>query len=571
MTQKDRTAVPSLEITVRRGILSSSARPNTWRSSLLLCLACWACLALAQNPPEETSELQTITGTVINKLTREPIARALVFSPDSRMAKFTGNDGRFQFQVPRDQNAQRTPQFGRTFGAPSFSARKPGFLQDPDANQTPAAPDLLILLIPEGAIHGRVLSNSGELAVGMNVQLFKREVQDGLRRWVPSQTTSTNSSGEYRFAELTPGEYKVMTQELLDSDPENLAPGSQLYGFPPASFPGVPDFASGTTITLTAGQRLQADIPLSRQPYYRVSLPVLNAESTPGLSVNVLAQAHPGPGYSLGYNPGSHRIEGLLPNGTFSIDVQSYAPAPASGNATFTISGREVTSPTVVLTPGGVIPINVHEEFTSEWESHATWSIGQRTFEVHGPRTYLHMWLEPIDDFSRFGRPSLRPPVSRPDEPLVIENVLPGVYRVRFNVSRGYVQSISSNGVDLLHQPLVVVSGSRAQIDITMRDDTAQIFGTISGLSNQVPAYVYCVPLPDSNGMFQQITVMPDGSFQSVPMAPGTYRVLAFAHLKANLLYRDPVAMRPYDTQGQVVNLVPGQNERLQLQLIGED
>jgi len=564
-------------------------RGNTLRSSLFLCFASWACLTLAQNPTEENSEFETITGTVLNKLTREPVSRALVFSPDNRMAKFTDNDGRFQFEVPKDQDPQITIRGARMFGATTFSARKPGFLPDPEVPQTLAAPDLVILLIPEGVIQGRVLSNSAELAVGMNVQLFKREVQDGFGRWDPSQMTRTNSSGEYRFAELTPGEYKVMTQELLDTDPESLAPGSQLYGFPPACFPGVLDFASGTTITLTAGQKLQADIPLSRQPYYRVSLPVLNAESLPGLNVSVLAQAHPGPGYSLGYNPGTHKVEGLLPNGTFSIQLQGFTPAPTSGNATFTIAGREASSPSIVLTAGGVIPINVHEEFTSAWEGQSTWTIGKRTFEVHGPRQYLHVWLEPIDDFSRLGRPALRPPVSRPDEPLVVENVLPGAYWVRFNVFRGYVQSITSNELDLLHQPLVVLSGSSAQIDITMRDDTAEISGTIvglktsqdsltspavisaQGLANQTPAYVYCVPLPDSNGTFQQITVMPNGVFQSTPMAPGAYRVLAFAHPKLNLPYRDAVAMRAYDTQGQVVNLVPGQTERLQLQMIGED
>jgi len=357
MSEKDRaTTPPSPEIAACRRILSNSGRRrNVLRSGLLFCFVSWACLCLAQNASEETSKLETISGTVVNKLTREPISRALVFSSDNRLATFTGDDGRFQFEVPKRQTADEVFQFAREMAASTLAARKPGFLEDPDGPQDPAAADLIIRLIPESAIHGRVLTNSAELAIGMNVQLFKREVHDGILRWAPSQMRRTNSNGEYRFAELAPGEYKIMTQELMDTDPETLAPGSQLYGFPPACFPGVPDFASGTTITLTAGQKLQTDIPLSRQPYYRVSLPVLNAESLPALNVSVLAQAHPGPGYSLGYNPGSHKVEGLLPNGTFSIQVQSWTPAPASGNATFTISSHEVSSPTVVLTAGGMV------------------------------------------------------------------------------------------------------------------------------------------------------------------------------------------------------------------------
>jgi hypothetical protein len=74
---------------------------------LLFCFVSWACLCLAQNASEETSKLETISGTVVNKLTREPISRALVFSSDNRLATFTGDDGRFQFEVPKRQRPMK--------------------------------------------------------------------------------------------------------------------------------------------------------------------------------------------------------------------------------------------------------------------------------------------------------------------------------------------------------------------------------------------------------------------------------------------------------------------------------
>jgi hypothetical protein len=557
------------------------------RCGLLLCIISVANMAaLSQSPSEDSPNIQNVAGIVINKLTREPISRALVFSPDNRMAALTGDDGGFQFKVRRDQSSQEGFNVGSDTGRmTTFLARKPGFLQDPDGTQTLVPPGLVIALIPEGIIHGRVVTKSNEPAVGMNVQLFQRVVQEGLWRWSPSQTTHTNSSGEYRFAELTPGEYKVMTQELLDTDLESLAPGSQVYGFPPSYFPGVPDFASGTTITLSPGQKLQADIPLARQPYYWVRLPVLNSENIPGLNIRVLAQTHPGPGYSLGYNPSTHRIEGLLPNGTFRIQAHAFAPSSVNGEATFTISGHELDSPSLVLAADGVIPIRVQEEFSSEWNNESIWRIRNHTFKLSGPRVYLHMSLEPVEDFSQLGRPSLRPILSRPDESLLIDKVPPGIYWVRFNTDRGYIQSMNSSGVDLLRHPLTVASSSPPQIDITMRDDTAQISGIVSDLKasgdslprprsivpSQSPARVYCVPVPDSNGTFREIAVMPDGNFASVPIPPGAYRLLAFAHPKPDLPYRDPVAMRVYENQGQVVNLVPGQSEHFQLQLIPGD
>lgn len=554
------------------------------RRALLLCCVSAGCLQAFPQAPT-TGDLQTITGTVVNQLTREPIARALVFSTDNRLAALTDDEGHFSFSVPRQEQSGQPDHivfFGPPnliqFGTTALSARKPGFLQDPEGSRTPAT-SLVISLMPEAIIHGRVLSGTAEPAANMTVQLFKRGVQEGSLHWIPSTSTQTNSTGEYRFADLPPGEYRVMTQELLDTDPETSPPGSQVYGFPPACFPGVPDFASGTTITLNMGQRFHADIRLARQAYYPVAIPVLNADS-PGLNVTVSAQAHPGPGYSLGYNAGTHRIEGLLPNGTYEVQAFGFGPEPASGQVTFTISGREVNSPSMVVAPSGVIPIEVHEEFTQEWNGQSTWSNGKHTFELHGPRIYLQMWLEPVDDFSQLGRPFLRPPVSRPDEPLVLENVLPGAYWVRFHTSRGYVQSITSNATDLLHHPLVVTSGSPASIEVDMRDDTAQVSGAVSGVKTAVAstnqplygttAHVYFIPLPDSAGAFQDSFAMPDGSFVST-LPPGTYRVLAFARARSNLPYRDATAMRAYEDQGQVVTLVPGQTERLQLQLSSGD
>jgi hypothetical protein len=64
------------------------------------------------------------------------------------------------------------------------------------------------------------------------------------------------------------------------------------------------------------------------------------------------------------------------------------------------------------------------------------------------------------------------------------------------------------------------------------------------------------------------VWVAPDGKFTSAAMAPGAYRVLAFPDQQPNLPYRDPEAMKAYDTKGQVVHLSAGQKASVQLQMI---
>ena len=44
-----------------------------------------------------------------------------------------------------------------------------------------------------------------------------------------------------------------------------------------------------------------------------------------------------------------------------------------------------------------------------------------------------------------------------------------------------------------------------------------------------------------------------DGKFDYRPVAPGTYRVLAFKNPQPNLPYRDAEAMKAFDAKGQVV------------------
>jgi hypothetical protein len=182
--------------------------------------------------------------------------------------------------------------------------------------------------------------------------------------------------------------------------------------------------------------------------------------------------------------------------------------------------------------------------------------------------------VEPVDDFGQQGRATIRPPTGPADDSLILENLSPGRYRLRLSSSRGYVAAATTGGVDLLHQPLVVVPGSSTPVEITMRDDGAELEGTLAGVLPSAntaypstPAFVYCIPLPDSPGQFQQLWASPDGKFNSPMIAPGTYRVLAFNRQQPNLPYRDADGMRSYETKGQIIHVVAGQKQNLQLQV----
>jgi hypothetical protein len=462
-------------------------------------------------------------------------------------------------------------------------ARKPGFLDDPNARAhvaTSSGDDLTIALMPEAIIKGRITLASGDAALGITVQLFSREAREGLPGWTPSSTVRANSAGEFRLAELQPGSYKLVTQEYMDSDPITNIPGSQQYGFPPVYYPGVPDFTDASTIELTAGREFQADISLARQPYYPIKIPVAGAEMGGRLIVSVQGQR--GPGYSLGHNAAQHTVVGLLPNGTYVVEASTLGANSVSGSVRIRVTGAPVEGPAMALVPKSAVRLNVREEFSdTNWNGSANLNDGKRTFSLHGPRSYLQATVESADDFAQPQGGSIRPPTGPNDDSLVIEDLSPGRYWLRLHTARGYIASATQGSTDLLRQPLTIGSGSAAPIEVTVRDDVAELDVTITTLAQRsapgdgsaevAPVWVYLVPLPAGPGEFTELSTSSGSEFTSLRMAPGDYRVLAFSAAQPRLPYRDVEAIKAYDSKGPVVHLAAGQKTTVQVETISSD
>ena len=114
------------------------------RSVLLWLVAVFVSVSiLPYSQPAQTQDTQSsnaspssLRGTVINSVTREPVARALVSSPDNRFATLTDDQGRFEFQLPRIESNPNNPTDGRAFYNSQLMARKPGFLEAGSAGAT---------------------------------------------------------------------------------------------------------------------------------------------------------------------------------------------------------------------------------------------------------------------------------------------------------------------------------------------------------------------------------------------------------------------------------------------------
>jgi len=539
-------------------------------------------------PAEDAS---SIHGTVLNRLTHEPISRALVYSTDQQYATLTDDRGHFEFKFPpqEPEPQQYTVRSFRRYppnNRPAeFQARKPGFLQiennPSNGRASTNQSEITIYLTPESLIVGHVSLPGSEGDMRTFLELYRREIREGQEHWVSADTFRTWADGEFRFSNLAAGTYKLLTHEQLDQDSFTVVPGRQRFGYPPVFYPGASDFSAASPIQLASGTTFQANFSPTRREYYPIKIPVVNAVAGQSMNIIVYPLAHPGPGYSLGFNPAEQLIQGTLPDGNYTLQANAQGQPGLTGILNFSVHGAPVEGPAVNLIPNAFLTVNVREEYSSGQSVFVEDSEepAQGTFSKLR-RINLQVLLMPLEDFGSAQGGVSQPMEGVREHALVIPNVSPGRYRVRVEPGVGFAASVLSGGTDLLRQPLVVgMGGSSSPIEVTLRDDGAEVTGTVEDPAKtdrrlgqtfdfSAQYHVYFVPVGGSAGQFRQTIGGPDGSFTQQQLPPGDYRVLAFDRAQEDLAYASEEALRKFESKAQVIHVAAGQKERLRLKVI---
>jgi len=570
-------------------------RARSWlRTIVPAVLAFWVLFSgfteaqLTERTAAQRDSSSSIHGRVLNRITHEPVGRALVFSPDQRYATLTDDRGGFEFkfpgQVPESKEEQTGTPDAAVFRArqlrmmqnarpATFYARKPGYLQNAsnqfDGRASANQSEIVIYLDPEALVIGHVNLPGAEGDVRIRTDLYRREIREGQEHWELARTFTTWTDGEFRFCDLSPGTYKVGTGEQLDRDPQIFTPGGQLFGFPPIFYPGASDFSAAAPFQLAAGATFQATLSPARHEYYPVKIPVMNAGDGRSMSIRIYPLGRPGPGYSLGYNSVEQLIQGTLPDGNYTLQASTQGQPGSTGFLNFSVRGGPLEAPAIHLVPNMSLAVTLREEFKS----------GQSLF-VEDPgansettpnaspqrRANVQVMLMAIEEFGSAETAQSEPVQDTEEHALVIPNVRPGRYRVHLQTAVGYAASIVSGGSNLLHQPLVVgPGGASSAIEITLRDDGAEVDGKVEDATE---GHIYFLPVGEDSGEFRQANSTPDGSFALAQLRPGMYRVLAFDSPQNDLAYADAEAMRKLESKGQVIHLEAGQKEHLRLKTI---
>jgi hypothetical protein len=519
--------------------------------------------AFPQSLVSSSQNKYSLTGTVVNSVTGEPIRGALVqIYLNGQASRLTGPDGKFQFD-------------GLPAGQTNITVRKPGFFSQEELegqalrfNRQLATVGLdvspaILKLVPEGVIYGRITVEDGEPVEDLPIQLVVRRLENGRKIWQDRQGVSTNEDGEFRVAELQPGTY------YLSAGPSGIPTGSSnpaALGFPVVYYPAGSDISSASPISIVPGRRVEINFTVSPQPCHGVSGTITGY--APGQFVNLQVLNSAGKPFASGYRfnsaTGAFRLPCISP-GVYTL----FANAPPVN--TRDGQGRSLTASLpltvnadlsgihIILLPSANIPISMRV-------------ISSRTGSEQFPQqeNYFPAYVQLVSrDPGRFETRHGSQQVGEPGSTrLELQNIPPGTYGVEINPNGMlYVQSATSGPTNLLESDLSVSPGSSPQpIEITLRDDGASLTGNVSlddrPVSATVLAYSEHSSIPpiiqpaDSNGLFQ------------LPfLAPGEYKILAVDHLE-QLEYRNPEVMRKYLVRASEITLFPGRSAKIEFELV---
>jgi hypothetical protein len=478
----------------------------------------------------------SLSGTVINAITGEPVRRAAVqVSGQNGSVALTDAGGHFVVE-------------GLAEGNVFLKAMKPGFSEDEGSHPSSArvgkdAPAVVLKLTPWGVISGRVTTKDEQPLEGFQIRILAKQNVAGRLIWTdqPNQAL-TNEDGEFRVVGLQAGTYYVaVDQSTVTTLSQKGVPNAREQIFAKVFFPGVPDLASATPIEIAPGQDVEANFTLSPELMYQVT----GTLSGPSNEVTGLT-------FSRKAGDDSDFTQtAALQGGKFQVKVPA---GPYSVGGTMG-GGVELTTPgaaVVIRSDEADLHVPLHAATTIPVELEKEQGAGgsERKAPIQGIIPGLILQLVPLSQ-SRRGTNFWRGQAGG------IPNVAPGTYRLEINTNgEWWVKSAQSGNVDLLSDDLTLSEGEQPEpIEVTLRDGAGTVSGTVTPAGNPDRVLVLLVQPHGTRNIVHAARPM-QGYFAIPGIPPGDYEIVALDG-GDQLEYADPEILNPYLSDAEHVTVRP--------------
>ena len=518
--------------------------------TLAVALASFPQLSYGQSPAASSCPC-TLSGTVADAVSGQPVIHALVRLAGNSRAALSDSEGRFQFE---DLSA----------GSVTVLANKPGYLglnvgsrsRSMCSVDLPDAHSVALKLTPESIVAGEVTDEDGSPLEGFSVKALIRSSGEERLDQDQRHTTLTDDEGKFRIAGLPPGSYVLEvtdTQSPAFSGSRKSAPP---MGYPTVFYPVADDLSSAVPLKLLPGKTMQANFTLRREPYIQLSGTVSGFGPQGHVFVTLLdsSGARENSEIIFDSSSGSFHTKWISP-GRYTLIAQSSLAVSVDVSRMFSFASLHVDAMSnlsglrLTLQHTLDVPVVIHGLPAPTAE------------ELHSLPLFLALVSKELTIPGYFPASS-----ASEDNQARFRGVAPGTYELRVQPNGAYyAESATWGSIDLLHSDLVLESSaSIPPIEVVVRDDGAILDGTVVSGDNPIPAQV--VLLSERSRKPQLVNIDSSGRFGIAGLAPGTYRVFA-VDSTSGVDYTAPSFLQKISTKIREVTLSPKQSASVDLEV----
>ena len=540
---------------------------------IVLCI-CLVRSAIAQNagPAQEKC---TISGMVVDAVSEQPLRGAEVrlrglpgegAAVSQATSASTDAGGRFVFE-------------GLSAGRYLLLASHDGYVNSSRDNagtrgkMLPVAPgqhinDIVLRLLPNGAIAGHVTNEAGKPLRGVSVQAMKSSYPRGRRELHDVAHIATDEAGEYRIAGLAPGKYYIRAQV-----PRSLS--AKLGGdkaYVPLYYPAADDQTRSVALVLRAGEEL-GGIDLNFVPMHTVHIRgrVINARtSLPSQEAEVTLLSDQGETVFASQNisAGTFEFQGVPPGSYIVVAQQPGSPKEQRtmwGCTAIEVGDANLEHVEAVVSPG----VDVSGRIRVDGQT-----AGDTSKENGGKDLSSMVGILDLREASALA--SLTPDIDnaevKADGTFVFREVPEGSYRIDFHPTPAGFYLKSRGAADVLETGINVVRGhSPPALDLVLSPGAGRIDGTVESGDQAFPgASVVLVPDGKQRGQpnnYRQAVTDQLGRFAMRNVTPGDYTLFAWEQIERGV-YMDPDFLGRFEDRGKTVHVDESGHLSVQLDVI---